>query len=111
MTISLYSLLSTVYYIKATTTKITEVIVSSVIILFINKLDDELFILLVKIYPLAVRDELELIRLSYADIVENNQQNSEEHDLSSPEEEEINATVEVEHEEEIYRPPLPLTNI
>jgi len=88
-------LFSSFFYITATTTKITEVIVSSVVILFINTLDEELFILLEKIYPDAVKNEIELLKFSYADITENNQNLLEENDILSLEGEEIN--VEVEH--------------
>ena len=101
ITVSLLSLVVSVVYIWVTTTKMTEVIVFTVIILFINTLDEEVFILLEKVYPETVRDEIELIKLSYADIIETNQPNLEEHDFSSQEGEEINDTVEVEHEEEI----------
>jgi len=71
--VSLFSLYVSVVYVLATTTKITEVIVSSVIILFVNTLDEEVFILLKKIYPTFVQDEIELIKILYADVLENNQ--------------------------------------
>jgi len=100
VTISLFSLLSSCYYITATTTKITEVIVSSVIILFINTLDEEMFVLLGKVYPDKVREEIEFIKTSYADMIENDQPNFEESNFSRLEEEN-SETVGVEHEEEV----------
>jgi len=106
--ISFFSLLISIYYIFITTTKTTEVLVSSVLILFINTLDEEVFGLIEKLYPDTMGNEIESIKLLYADIIENNQHNSEEHEFLIPEEEEINATVEIEHEEEIYQPPSPL---
>ena len=89
------------FYIIVTTSKTTEVIVSSVIIIFINALDEEVFILIEKLNPDLVKDEIELIKLLYADVTQNNQDDLEEHNFSSSEGDEINETVQVEIEEEL----------
>jgi len=88
--ISLFSLLVSVVYIWATTTKTTEVITSSVIILFINMLDEEVFSLIESLYPNSVRDEIDLIKILYTDVLESNHL----------EREEVNEAVEIEMEEE-----------